>query len=136
MNTEWIDNLKSGDEVIVDGGGALTHPHVAVVDKITPAGFIKVGSTLYKQDGFERGTGWFLGYISEATPEAVKQLLEAKTVYKAQSMMKNTNTITYEQAVKILAVLESNEWNKNTPRQFTDEEAQDLFGKENTEDKA
>ena len=134
MNTEWIDNLKAGDDVIISNRYIQS---VGTVEKITPAGKIKVNGLMFRKDGSQVSSDrWCLTRLLEATPEAVRKISEDKAIRKALNAAHDLKDITYEQAVKILAVLESNEWNKNTTHQFTDDEAQDLFGKENTEDKA
>ena len=134
MNTEWIDSLKAGDDVIISNRYIQ---FVGTVEKITPAGKIKVNGFMFRKDGSQVSSDrWCLTRLLEATPEAVRKISEDKAIRKALNAAHDLKDITYEQAVKILAVLESNEWNKNTSHQFTDEEARDLFGKENAEGRA
>ena len=134
MNTEWIDNLKAGDDVIISN---RYNRFVCTVEKITPAGKIKANGLMFRKDGSQVSSDrWCLTRLLEATPEAVRKISEDKVIRKALNAAHDLKDITREQAVKILAVLEPNEWNKNTQNQFTDEEAQDLFGKESTEGRA
>lgn len=106
MNNEWIKNLKAGDMVIISNryGQSLRK-----VDKITPAGFVRVNSFLFNQDGRERGGNtWERSYLREATPELIQELREKETIKKAYNLMKNKTNINLEQAKKIIEILGEN----------------------------
>ena len=101
---EWIQNLKVGDKVFVcfRMGKSLR-----TVDKITPKGYIKVGGSLYNTNGSERNSDvWSRCYLSEATPEAIKRFREELAIKRAIKLMRETKTITLEQANKIIELLE------------------------------
>ncbi|MEE1505260.1 MAG: hypothetical protein UGF89_13585 [Acutalibacteraceae bacterium] len=101
---EWIKNLKEGDLVFINFRYST---QLKKVEKITPAGNIKVNGLLFNSNGNGRGgSTWDKGYLSEATPEAIKDFREKATIKKALKLMSETKNITLEQATKIIEVLE------------------------------
>ena len=99
----WIENLKVGDKVFINWRGGCS---LRTVEKITPAGNIKVNGTLFNANGQERGGDvWSKSYLSEATPEEINSFRERMTIKKAFILMKETKKITIEQAEKIIDLL-------------------------------
>jgi hypothetical protein len=77
------------------------------VEKITPKGYIKVGGILFNKDGSERGGDvWNKYFISEATPERIKEFQEKLIINKAIKIMRAKTEITLEQAYKIIELLD------------------------------
>jgi hypothetical protein len=100
---DFLKNLKEGDKVIVSKRFCKS---VGTVEKITPAGNIKVNGTLYTAGGVERGGDqWSKGYLYEATPAVVEEIKKENTISKALILMRNKPKITFEQAKKIVAIL-------------------------------
>lgn len=90
----WIENLKVGDNVFVNRRGGCS---LRRVEKITPAGNIKVNGLLFNANGQERGGDvWSKSFLSEATPEEIKSFRERLTIQKAIELMQETKTITLE----------------------------------------
>lgn len=99
----WIEKLKVGDEVFVNYRfGCSLH----AVQKITPAGNIKVNGLIFNANGQERGGDvWNKSFLSKATPEEIKSFRELLTIKKAIKLMRETKTITLEQAETIIDLL-------------------------------
>lgn len=92
-------NVKVGDIVIFTNSVGIDS--VAIVEKITPKGFIKVNGILFTENGIECGC-----YIRQATPELIqqtKQMNFRRYVLNKLHLLKN---ITYEQSVEINKILE------------------------------
>lgn len=105
--SDWLRNLKVGDKVIVS---YRTGTVVSTVEKITPAGNIKVNGTLYKSNGMERGGDmWNMSHLCEATPKAMEKLINDNIIRKAIKLMRNTSNITLEQAKSIITLLDTTE---------------------------
>ena len=82
--SNWINNLKKGDLVFVHSqlGTSLKK-----VEKITPAGNVKVGGMIFNQYGEERKADiWTKCRISEATPETLKNFRDRLTINKAKNL--------------------------------------------------
>lgn len=103
MNNQWIKDLKPGDKVFIDyhnGRGLRT------VEKITPAGNVKVNGLLFDQYGRQRGGDtWSRCYLSEATPEEIENFRKETIIQKALSLMKKTTKLSAEQAEAIIKLL-------------------------------
>lgn len=101
---EWIESLKVGDFVFV---GCRLGKSLKKVEKITPKGYIKIGSTLFNKDGSERGGDiWNKHFISEATPEKIKSFQEKQIIKRAIQIMRSKSEINLEQAHKIIKLLD------------------------------
>lgn len=101
---DWIKDLKVGDKVIVS---SLYRKSVGTVEKITPAGNIKVNGILFNSNGWERGGGaWDRSYLSKATPENIEIIKQESTIAKAKKLMRETTNITFEQAKSIVAMFD------------------------------
>ena len=102
--SDWIKNLKVGDYVFVfwRGGRALKK-----VEKITPAGNIKVNGILFNDSGMERGGDtWSRSYLAEATQEEITSFRKELTIQRALRLMHETKEVTLEKALKIIEILE------------------------------
>jgi len=100
---DWIKKLKAGDTVIIHGKWS---DRLAKIDKITPTGKIKIGDTHYSPDGYSIGNGTrlYVTSLCEATPEAIEALRQKEVIIEATYTLRNKNSLTYEQAVKILEI--------------------------------
>lgn len=97
-------NVKAGDKVIYTSrfGG----DKVAVVEKITPKGFIKVNGTLFTEYGINKGSDvWSRSYIRQATPELIQQVEQINFRNYVLNNLHSLKNITYEQAVEINKIL-------------------------------
>jgi ABC-type enterochelin transport system substrate-binding protein len=96
-------NVKAGDTVIVSGRWRKS---IETVEKITPTGLIKVGSSLYHPDGTERaGDKWDRNQLLEATPERIQEVRNNELVQLALHEMRQPRTLTVDQARQILEIL-------------------------------
>lgn len=103
--SNWIEKLKVGDLVFVNG---RFNTALQKVEKITPAGNIKVNGVLFNSKGYERTSDkWNIRNLSQATPEAIKSYSEKLTIKKAFKLMQETKKITLEQANKIIELLDN-----------------------------
>lgn len=72
----WLLNLKPGDTVIINPGGAFSRQAAKTVDKIT-ATQIVIGTARYrKSDGYRMGEGTSYGARAYITPPTVEKLAE------------------------------------------------------------
>lgn len=106
--SNWIENLKEGDLVIVENRFSS---RIAKVEKITPSGLIKVEGTLYTKDGFVRGSKsdpWSINVLREATNDAIAEVRNNKLINDAKALMKSEKAanISAEQAKAIIEILE------------------------------
>ena len=100
---EWIKDLKVGDTVIVT---RRFYEAIVKVEKITPAGNIKAGKSMFLPNGTERGGDiWNKAYLRKATPEYIERIIQNNTIKKAITLMRETSNITYEQAKTIIDLL-------------------------------
>ena len=73
MDNGWLKNLKMGDKVIVHHNGLGQHDEISVVEKVTPAGRVKVNGILFdNRMGFALGEGYHRPHLGEPTEAAVK----------------------------------------------------------------
>lgn len=83
---------------------------VHTVDKVTPTGRIKIENIYYNKYSIEMGGGtWRWSSLHEATPEALNEIAKTQTIKKALWLVRNVSDITFEQAVKLIDVLEDKE---------------------------
>jgi hypothetical protein len=79
---EWLQNLKVGDAVIVEGTGLSSGESLGTVARLTK-NFIVVNSNGFDSK-FRNETGWSTGdsyyhkYLKEATPEAIAAFEEER----------------------------------------------------------
>lgn len=108
-------NVKAGDKVIINNST------IAVVEKVTPKGFIKVNGNLYYPSGVERTSASSFNYhrkhISEYTEEKAKAIAERnarakiydKAFYLCGKVSSNELRIDLETAKKLIELLETTE---------------------------
>ena len=108
---ERCENLKAGDKVFVRSYGSC---RLDFVEKVTPKGFIKVSGTLFKKDGFERGSSvWYHTSIEPATEEMIAEYNKEKFISATIKQMHETLEISYGQALKIRKILNKQEETNN-----------------------
>lgn len=98
-------DLKAGDKVLVS---ARYHKYISAVDKITPAGNIRLkDGGLYTPDGtLKTRDKWNCTRIQPLTPELEKSLQRDSYISKTIAIMHETSNITYAQAIEIRRILE------------------------------
>lgn len=101
----WLAGLIVGDAVIVAN---YYNESVGKVEKITPTGRITVGRTTYDADGREYGSsrGYHPYRLREATQDKIEDIRQKSIIANAMRAMDSCKKVTYEQAVKILEILE------------------------------
>ena len=108
--TGWLADLKVGDKVVVSNHW---NRHVHTVDNITPTGRLTVNRTVFDSGGstFGKNRGYHPYRLEQATEQVIEEISQEKIVAQAISKMNDCRKVTYEQAVKILEVLEPAEEN-------------------------
>ena len=97
-------DLKVGDKVIVMSRCGKS---INTVERITPKGAIRVGGTLYHQDGYQKGgDSWNITSIKKATEEDIREIKEKTYIAKTLRAMHECRELTYENAVEIMKILE------------------------------
>lgn len=102
--------VKVGDKLL------YRHSHwsnrverIETVTRVTPTGRIRIEGRDCQFDKYGKelgGDAWSgRAYLSIPTDEDYKRIRETETISKAESLMKNAK-LTYEQAVKIIEILE------------------------------
>lgn len=100
-------NVKVGDNVIFTNSMGIDS--VAIVEKITPKGFIKVNGFLFTEDGSERsGDVWGRCCIRQATTELIQQVEQMNFRQYILKKLHSLKNITYEQSVEVNKILEEN----------------------------
>ena len=103
----WIKNLKNGDKVFIENRYGR---YLRTVEKITNAGNIKVNGIWFNSNGRERGGDvWNCSHLEEATEEEIIRYQQDLVIQKALKLMNETTKIGYEQATKIIQLLDSDE---------------------------
>ena len=107
-------NIKVGDKVIfkssVYGSGEIEQ--IATVIKITPTGRIKIDldDHQFTKDGHVIGNknSRRILLLSEASEEDIARIAQSKAIRRACQLCDRVNTqnITYEQALKLIEILE------------------------------
>ena len=99
-----LSELKKGDEVTVYRGSYIVG--VYRIDKITPAGFIKVDDALYNKDGSRRGGGsiWNRESIVPTTQEH-KDFVEKKAIANRLDAT-NFMSLSLDKLRRIVAIIE------------------------------
>lgn len=104
MNYEF----KVGDKVLLKN---TWHTDIAIVDKITPTGLIKVGKMTFKPNGFERGGDrWHPYQIIPLSEDDEKEFYDKKYIHKVYNALQEISKekISIEQAVQINQILKLN----------------------------
>ena len=89
----------------------MRNKRVAIVDKVTPKGFIKVNGELYYDDGRKRGGSclWEINFIKKYTEEEGRKIREDMFIRSIRDKLRNIDKLTYEQAVAINKIFENGE---------------------------
>lgn len=107
---EWLESLKEGDWVIVQGSGG--HERVRPVTRVT-ATQIAVGETRYRRsDGHEMGCGtWVFSSLRQANPESVERIRTAERLRALSSRLAGISwrSLPLETLEKIVGLLPENE---------------------------
>ena len=109
--------FKVGDRVISSAASGFGSQVIGTVVKITEKRkdvVVDFGNykETYDRTGWQKGGDiWFKSTIKLLTPERAERIRRDHVIYKCKEKFKNAK-ITYEQAVKILEILES-EGNKS-----------------------
>lgn len=88
-NKDWLKNLKQGDSVIVKSRYRKT---LSTIDKITPTGRIKIGTSQYKDGYLMGGNTWDHEYLIEASEEEIVKLQEEIERRNLVNEVRNINT--------------------------------------------
>lgn len=103
-------NVNVGDKVIINDRFS---ERIANVEKITPTGRICVEGMYFDKHGWKiGGDSWSRTYIDYATKEEIDRILQKQTINKAYQLMRNNyklNNLNFEQATKIIEILENKE---------------------------
>lgn len=101
--------VKVGDKVLYNHWHFGTTEAITTVTKITPTGRIRIDFCDTQFDKYGRQIGRRDSYssssISIPKDEDYKRIMQREVILKAESLMKNVK-LTYEQAVKIIEILE------------------------------
>lgn len=90
---KWLENLKVGSQVVVHPASRYAKPYLAVVDRLTPAGRLKIGDMTFDPDGWQRGGmnygrfGVHRAHLTEPT-QAVRDEIERSRIADALAGMK------------------------------------------------
>lgn len=97
MSGEWLDNLKPGDRVIVDGGSGLYPPSVCKVERLTATQIVLDGGGRFRRtNGSQVGvTGWTIPFLSEATPERIAEIVEERRRRRLLSLLHKADWSSY-----------------------------------------
>lgn len=108
-------NVKVGDKVLYCGGNPLNYVEkIREVTKITPTGRIRISGcdSQFNKYGKQMGDNgdWFTYSISIPTEEDFDRVKKNNAIEKAVSLCRKVKSknITYEQAKKIIEILEEN----------------------------
>ena len=99
--------FAQGMTVLVRHGGRSTDSEtLAVVEKVTPKGFIRVQGVLYNPNGHSRGNGsWAWSTIRPATQQDIQRIQQANYTRRVLNAMHDCKGLTYEQACAIAQIL-------------------------------
>lgn len=108
MNEEL--NVNVGDEVLYRPSSYSRIEKISTVTKVTPTGRIRIDKSTNQFDKYGRqmgNVGWEgRDYIYILTPEKKEELLRKNEISKCICVFeKKKNNLTFEQAVKILEIL-------------------------------
>ena len=108
-----FENIKAGDKVIISREGL---ENIFTVEKVTPTGRIKVNGEYYRSDdGHKIGSGiWCRGYIVPYTEERAEAIKREGVIRCCIRDLRGLTMedLSYEKAVRILAILKEKEQTK------------------------
>lgn len=108
--SNWLEQLKPGDKVIVSGLGTFGSKAVCIVERLTTTQIILCGiSTRYRRNSGDEVGGdiWNRSYLMEATPHAIQEIREKTERNKAIRAIESASfkTLSTDQLVRIVAIL-------------------------------
>lgn len=102
--------VKEGDLVLLRKGVGISWEEKLVhVKKVTPTGRIRVDECEYQFSPYGRrlgGDAWNSAELSLPTEEDIKRITENEVKQKAYRMLREVKELSYNAAVKIIAILE------------------------------
>lgn len=102
--------VKEGDLVLLRRGSGITWEEKLVhVKKVTPTGRIRVEDCEYQFSPYGMrlgGDAWSSAKLSLPTEEDIKRVRENEVKQKAYKMLREVKELSYDTAVKIIAILE------------------------------
>lgn len=106
--------VEVGEEVLYLPAAYTKIEKIAVVTRVTPTGRIKIDKSERTFNQYGRSMGdseWIRNdYICKLTPEKKKELIEKEVIHKCLARFDECkDNLTYEQAKKILGILEAEE---------------------------
>ncbi len=99
--TNWLEELKAGDEVFVSSRSGTT---LQTVQKITPTGRVVVNNIQFI-GGINKSNMWDIIVLEEATEEKIKEYKIRGFIRRVFNELKQKKSMTYEQAKKINEIL-------------------------------
>ena len=99
--TNWLEELKAGDEVFVSSRSGMT---LQTVQKITPTGRVVVNNIQFI-GGINKSNMWDIITLEEATEEKIKEYKIRGFIRRVFNELKQKKSMTYEQAKKINEIL-------------------------------
>lgn len=100
--TNWLEELKAGDEVFVSSRSGTT---LQTVQKITPTGRVVVNNIQFI-GGINKSNMWNIITLEEATEEKIKKYKIRGFIRRVFNELKLKNSMTYAQAKKINEILD------------------------------
>lgn len=110
--SDWLQNLKAGDEVIVRRGLGHTRNYISTIDKVTPTQIVIGESRYNRTTGRRRGdTGWNSANLVEPTREALAIAREAarRELYTAKLRTMNWAALPADALEAILTMIKNAE---------------------------
>lgn len=84
--SEWLQNLKPGDKVVV-GVGNGSYSRIEAVDRVTATQIIIGGARYRKNNGYRVGDGWNSGSLKEPTKAMLDEIELRSLRSKASSVL-------------------------------------------------
>jgi len=78
MNSEWLNNLNVGDQVIIAGRNGDS---ISIVERLTKTLIITKKNRKFRKDGSSPGGGWDRELLVEASPERVEKIQRARMAH-------------------------------------------------------
>ena len=80
MSNAWLENIKVGDKVIVDGSGFTAFNKIDTVERLTKTQIVlkNTHSKYRRSSGRSVGDIWNSSFLSEATREKILKIQEAR----------------------------------------------------------
>jgi hypothetical protein len=86
MGEQWLAELKPGDKVLID------NKQVAIVDRVTPTGKIRIGQSTFTKYGKREGDGqWHFVYLYQWTQEREDEIRDERAKNRAVNYLNDFN---------------------------------------------